>query len=305
MNASFHVRLYMIDLCLYRLRIGCFTPTSKKRDKRNKAHYRSLKRTMSKLCSGYLDGIGLNSTLGYLVYTYYILLLIASIPCLLLDLRYNDNVSSSNIVGVPPGYPGINNTFGLMGVVLCHIRLAYFTILSYLFKNYARGLSPSKHKKHKACTPASIVFPNQSTTRLRQALASVLIFLLLLTFLMIAIVNTSLLNPGPKNLKVYYQNVQGLIPVSELNDAQPSLNRTKICELNYYIHTNKPDVLLLNETWLKKSIGDHEVIEDITYKVFRTDRSVLSHPGDTQNPKKFRKNGGGTLIANKSKLDGG
>ena len=91
--------------------------------------------------------------------------------------------------------------------------------------------------------------------------------------------NTSLLNPGPKNLKVYYQNVQGLIPFSGLGSAQPSLNRTKICELNYYVHSEKPDVILLNETWLKKSIRDHQVIEDTTYKIFRTDRSKLSHGG--------------------------
>ena len=79
---------------------------------------------------------------------------------------------------------------------------------------------------------------------------------------MIAIVNTSLLNPGPKNLKLYYQNVQGLIPFSSLGNAHPNLDRTKICELNTYIHINKPDILFLNETWLKKSIKDHEIIED-------------------------------------------
>ena len=97
--------------------------------------------------------------------------------------------------------------------------------------------------------------------------------------------------------------MQGLIPFSCLGNAHPSLDRTKICELNYYIHVNKPDVILLNETWLKKSVKDHEVIEDVVYKIFRTDRSVLSHPGDTRNPKKFKENGGGVLIAIKNDLD--
>ncbi len=223
-NASFHVKLDMIDICLYRLRIGCYNPTSKQHSKINKLCKKSLKLNMSKFCSGNLDGVGVDITLGYLVYIYYILLLIVSIPCILLNLRYDG--SSLRFDEVPPGYHGINNTFDLLGVALCHIRLAYFVILSYLFINSARGKS-----KYKGCSPASFIFPNQGTTRLRQAIASILIFLLLLTFLMIAIVNTSLLNPGPSNLKVYYQNVQGLIPVSELGDAQPSLNRTKICLL--------------------------------------------------------------------------
>ena len=59
----------------------------------------------------------------------------------------------------------------------------------------------------------------------------------------------------------------------------------------------------MNETWLKKSVKDHEVIEDVVYKIFRTDRAVLSHPGDTRNPKKFKENGGGVLIAIRSDLN--
>ena len=59
-------------------------------------------------------------------------------------------------------------------------------------------------------TPANLIF-GRNTTRLRQVIASILLFISLLNFLMIAIVNTSLLNPGPENIKVYYQNVQGLI----------------------------------------------------------------------------------------------
>ena len=92
---------------------------------------------------------------------------------------------------------------------------------------------------------------------------------------MIAIVNTSLLNPGTQNLKVYYQNVQGLIPFSNLSFVHPVLDRTKIGELNCYIHINRPDVVILNETWLKKSISDHEVIEDPVYKIFRKDRKIV------------------------------
>ena len=120
---------------------------------------------------------------------------------------------------------------------------------------------------------------------------------------MIGIINTSILNPGPENLKVYYHNAQGLIPFSNLSDPHPCLDRTKIIELNLYIHNNKPDIVLLNETWIKKSIKDNEVIQDPVYKIFRKDRSILSHPPDKSIPKKFRKNGGGVLIAVRDDID--
>ena len=119
-----------------------------------------------------------------------------------------------------------------------------------------------------------------------------------LNFLLIGICNPSMLNPGPDSLKVCYQNVQGLLPFSQLNDPHPSLDNTKIFELNSFINQFTPDVLLLNETWLKKSIKDEEIIDrNLNYKIFRSDRSQVTHPSDPSNPKKFRKNGGGVLIA--------
>ena len=128
---------------------------------------------------------------------------------------------------------------------------------------------------------------------------------MLLNFLLIGIVNPSLLNPGPKTLKISYQNVQGLIPFSQLDKSQPSLDRTKICDLNAYISVNKPDIIILNETWLKKSVQNSEVIEDPCYneKLYRNDRSQTSHPSDPLNPKKFRTNGGGVLIAIRSDIE--
>ncbi|MCP4487610.1 MAG: hypothetical protein GY820_09895 [Gammaproteobacteria bacterium] len=118
-----------------------------------------------------------------------------------------------------------------------------------------------------------------------------------MNFLLIGICNPSLLNPGPDCFKASYQNVRGLIPFSQLDKAHPSLDRTKIFELNAYLHSEKPDILLLNETWLKKSINDREVIENPNYNVYRNDRSQTTHPADHNNPLNFRKFGGGVLIA--------
>ena len=63
--------------------------------------------------------------------------------------------------------------------------------------------------------------------------------------------NTSLLNPGPENkVSVVYQNVQGLIQFSSLADRCPNLDVTKIAEFQSYISLNKPDIIILNESWL-------------------------------------------------------
>ena len=90
-----------------------------------------------------------------------------------------------------------------------------------------------------------------------------------------------MLNPGPVNpnaLSVFYQNIQGLITFSSLAGDQPSLSINKILELNSYIASNHPDIVVLNETWLKKSVKNPKFFPDNDYKVFRLDRSVNTHP---------------------------
>ena len=81
--------------------------------------------------------------------------------------------------------------------------------------------------------------------------------------------------PTPSNrpLKIFYNNVQGFINTRDLNSNTPDLNMTKIHEFHGYLLTHKPDIIILNETWLKKSILDTEVLPERTYKVLRTDRS--------------------------------
>ena len=95
--------------------------------------------------------------------------------------------------------------------------------------------------------------------------------------------------------------MQGLIPFGCLTDLHPNLDSTKIYELRAYILKNNPDVIILNETWLKPSILNTEFLPS-DYNIFRLDRSIQSHPIDPINPNKFRRNGGGVLIAVNSKL---
>ena len=80
------------------------------------------------------------------------------------------------------------------------------------------------------------------------------------------------------------------------------LNVTKVHELNHSISIRKPDIIVYNETWLKKSIHDSEVLPTDTFKVFRLDRSNHTHPPDPDNNRKFRANGGGVLIGIKHGL---
>ena len=101
-------------------------------------------------------------------------------------------------------------------------------------------------------------------------------------------------------VQVQASHIQGLIPIQDLTLKQPSLNITKICEINAYININRPDVIMLKETWLKKSVNDHEIIKDKNFSIFRNDRTQASHPSDPNNSNKFLKFGGGVLIAIRS-----
>ena len=103
---------------------------------------------------------------------------------------------------------------------------------------------------------------------------------------MITFSNRSIYNPGPTilngnnvvssgntihsdNLSVYYQNVKGLIPFTKLNKTHPNLDNNKLFELHAYIYSKYPDILVLNETWLKSSILDSEILP-LTYIKFFT-----------------------------------
>jgi hypothetical protein len=131
-----------------------------------------------------------------------------------------------------------------------------------------------------------------------------LVWLFMANLILLTNCNSSIKNPGPvKNLSVLYQNIQGLVPVSELGEEHPALNETKLLELQAYVYHHAPDILVLNETWLKSTINDNELFPPESYKVFRRDRSPDSHPPDPNNPSKFKRNGGGVLIAVKSSLD--
>ena len=93
-----------------------------------------------------------------------------------------------------------------------------------------------------------------------------------LTIFLIIICNTSILNPGPTNkiegLTCFYQNIQGLVTFGSIGNPHPDLNITKVSEMQSYIFDSSPDIIILNEIWLKPCINNKEIIPGKLYKIF-------------------------------------
>ena len=194
-----------------------------------------------------------------------------------------------------------------------HIKLKFTILVSYLITRFlcyrylstvkrllkSYGLLKLSHFKVISFKLKLV----KSKKRTGRVFGFTIIWVFLLNFLMFAIVNPSLLNPGPNHISVLYHNVQGLIPFCELGQIHPKIDQNKLFELQAHVYETKPGIVVLNETWLRSSISDNEIFPDNNYKVFRNDRSQWSHPRDPVNPDRFRKYGGGVLIAVRSDLD--
>lgn len=128
----------------------------------------------------------------------------------------------------------------------------------------------------------------------------------LLSLVLIVICNPSMVNPGPNtgnDITVLYQNIRGFVPFSGLSKKVMPLNIDKLIEFQSKVYNDKPDVVILNETWLSSEHLDQEIFPNDSYTVYRADRSKRTHPPDRNNPTKFKVKGGGVLIAVRSCLD--
>ena len=181
-----------------------------------------------------------------------------------------------------------------------NVKLLFAVLFIMVVLRYLLMSCNGRHKP--TLSPLTHVF-GRFKKRCCRYLCCISLWYFLLNFILITIVNPSLLNPGPRQISVYYQNVQGLIPFSALSDPHPILNTNKVLELQAYVNINKPDIVVLNETWLKKSILDNEILPSNQYKIFRLDRSRKTHPPDPVDPKKFREHGGGVFIGIRTDLD--
>ena len=127
--------------------------------------------------------------------------------------------------------------------------------------------------------------------------------LLLLNFLLIGLTIPNIINPGPINTaNVLYHNVRGFVDLKG-DKSSLKLYNTKVKEFHGHIFSQKPDIVILNETWLKDPILNSEIFPNQSYKVFRRDRTIESHPLDPNHPAKYKTSGGGVIIAVRSDLD--
>ena len=124
------------------------------------------------------------------------------------------------------------------------------------------------------------------------------LFIGLLNLLLIVIVTPSIVNPGPtgntlpqcpSELKIAYCNIQGIIMMSSMKGNQPIFQTNKLLDFQNYLHMNKPDIVLVNESWLNEHIKNNEIVNENYYKMFRNDRTL-------EDKNKYGKVGGGGLF---------
>ena len=124
-----------------------------------------------------------------------------------------------------------------------------------------------------------------------------------INIILIVITTPCIVNPGPPthsrttNLKVSYCNCQGLIFASSMKSKQPIFQTNKLLDFQTYLHHDKPDIVVINESWLNANIHNNEIVDEQYYKMFRLDRTSK----DMQMYNKV--GGGGLFILVKQDLD--
>jgi len=285
----------MIDLSQYRLRVGCYNNSRNRRSKQ------------VSITGNFVPDIGVLDALRLFVliylYLYFALCVMSTSIGMALECHFRPFVLSA--------FHGISdNEFNHL--FHSHSKSYAAVLIFFLFKKdwwlykilgFSPGLLGKLNFSGLENKPVSYGYIQLIMHYLNIAIVGCMLWIHTLNAVLVIIFNPSLLNPGPTTyLKVVSFNAHGLIPFSQLQSDNPSFDNTKIFELHHYIHCHKPDILMINETWLKKSIIDSEVIPE-SYKVFRLDRSSLTHPPDPLNPRKFRKHGGGVLVAIRRDID--
>ena len=285
----------MIDLTLYRYRVGVFSHKNQKG---------SSKVSISGNCVTIHRFMSIvKFLLLSLFYVYFILCMLGISIGMLLECK------------LKPFALGRLHKISDMEMItfhLIHVKILSSILLGFLFTRdcviYTHfgcfiGLVNKLFQRTPKCYKSSR-FCSNFLSKSKTLVSQCLLWAFSINSCLIVIVNPSLLNPGPFNsLNVTAFNCQGLIPFHDLSSDHPMLDITKMLEINKYLDFHKPDIFMLNETWLKKSIKNSELFPIGVYKIFRLDRSPKTHPIDLNDPNKFRRNGGGVIIAIRRDLD--
>ena len=283
----------MIDYQSHRIAIGCYCQVAKKCPRERRIRK-------------YGSGIDMPSgkVLFFLLYLYYIMCCCLTISLSLLSDDRRPGPLLTEYSSQNP-WPFLHATSSYRNELFTHLIGKFFVILiAFVVRKCLINNDQSQIISRLMFISGG--YKRAKITRFSRIFSGLYLWYLLLNFLFLTVVNPSLKNPGPINrtkLSVFYCNVQGLIPFGELGNDNPTLNVTKLHELNGYLYENRPDIVVYNETWLKDSIHDNEVLPTEIYKTFRLDRSSYTHPPDTTNSRKFRKNGGRVIIGIKHDID--
>ena len=170
----------------------------------------------------------IHSNLFMLLYLYTILIFTMITSYFVCSPDFNIAISYNICPGV------VYLKWDLSFITISQIKIAFFYLMFYVLLR-----TTCSTKKW----PKNAIFSFAKCSRLVRILSNMVLCIIALNFLLIGIVNPSMLNPGPSSLKVYYQNVQGLIPFSDLDNQQPRLNMTKIYEINTYVQNTNLKLL--------------------------------------------------------------
>ena len=289
----------MIDIVTYRFRVGVFNANC------NAKNIKLQKRGSGVSGTGSIfDFLDISIDSSMLFYILYVIFICHFSLFTLTCVGALDGSCSFHNVDFRAQMPCMNSR-----AMCCRLFVIYFII--HIVNSYFIRNNMSFAGFRKFCHISiyrNILFKG----RLGKAFTECIIWLFGLNAVLVVIANPGMVNPGPNfpgviggnggKLNIYFQNVQGLIPFGELNNAHPMLDVTKCLEISTYLKEARVDIAILNETWLKNSVADSELLHPERYKIFRADRSCKTHPPDPTNPSKFRRNGGGVMIAVRTDL---
>ena len=291
----------MIELDLYRLRIGSYNPAS--------SRIRCRKPQVCKHPGK--PGIPAFNTLSTvqvsmcLLYLYFVIVVLALLMSM--SIAIYGNTKQVPFLFHPFQ---LGNKFYYNTQALVHVKHLFCIIMAIFYRSMISNKNVKRHLLYRLHLSKHAHKMN-NIGRLNKLLQSLILWLCILNFLLVTIVNPSLLNPGPNRtnqnvqtrpLKILYNNVQGFVNPRDLKCDSPPLNMKKVYEFQSYIFKNRPDIVVVNESWLKKSILNSEILPEYSYKVIRADRSCKTHPWDPSQPKKYRKHGGGVFIAHRKDI---
>lgn len=251
-----------ITISQYRCAIGCY----------NVAHARNVQtRKQSARYNDVSSFISYKYRYDVVIYSIIILYMTILIESLLInECIYNNHVTKNIFFRLP-----LNSLVNYHIQSDMHINLMYTVLLSYIARINIQYNMPIKH----------FIIKGLNTVK-DFVEVSITLYLSGISIVLIIISNCSLLNPGPDSISVYYQNIHGLLAFSTLGKINPILNLTKVIEFQSFVISNNPDIIVLNETWLKTNILSTEIFPNDSYTIFRLDRSTSSHPPDPINPNK-------------------